>query len=144
MGRVLAGATAVSASLLLAGCSTVLLMTVAGPLDAPVLTPERRAGPVCLSELTIRRAGAPQASDDNVVWKIKGRDEECIGFDRLVYGQVPAGFNELAVTRPLEEGVIYTAMARGDIQGPLGALWAGGGAYFFEQGRWRLAANEAP
>ena len=137
MSGMTARAVAISVGLLLAACSTTLLVNVAGPLHEPVFTPERRAGPVCLSELTVQIGPPAPPSDDLVVWKIEGGHGECIRFGRLVYGKAPSGFVELVPAKPLREGVVYSAMARGDIRGPLGAIWVGGGAYIFENGAWR-------
>lgn len=144
MGRAIARGAACATTLLLAGCSTILSMNIDGPLQAPVVTPERRAGPVCLSELIIRREGEPRNSGESIVWQIEGRDGECIRFDRIVYGQAPAGFDEITDARLLEEGVVYTVMALGGIRGPFGALWSGGGAYVFERGGWRAAGPDTP
>ena len=120
----------------LCGCSTILVLTVSGQLQQPVITPERRAGPVYLSNLTIYR-GPDSGSEDLVVWKIEGRDGECVRFTRLVYGQTPEGFLEIIPALALEAGVVYSARARGDIRGPLGAIWVGGGSYIFSEDAWR-------
>jgi hypothetical protein len=141
MGKVVSGGGAASIGLLIAGCSTTLLVHVAGPLHEPVFTPERRAGPVCFSELTIQAGPPAPLSDDMMVWRIEGQDGECVRFGQLVYGKVPSGAVELVAAKPLREGVVYSAVARGDIGGPLGAIWIGGGAYVFEGGAWRQAGS---
>lgn len=126
---------------MLSGCSTTLVVHVAGPLHEPVFTPERRAGPVCLSELTIQMGSAAPSLDGLEVWKIEGRDGECVRFSQLVYGNAPSGFVELVAAKPLQEGIVYSAVARGDIRGPLGAVWIGGGDYIFEDGAWRPSGS---
>ena len=141
MGRGIARGAVISIGVLLAGCSTTLLVSVAGPLHEPVFTPERRAGPICLSELTVRVDQPAPSSDAQEVWKIEGRDGQCVRFTQLVYGKAPAEFVERIPARPLREGVVYSAVARGDIRGPLGAVWIGGGVYVFEDGAWRPAGS---
>ncbi|HYC67883.1 hypothetical protein [Brevundimonas sp.] len=141
MGKVVSGGAAAAIGLLLAGCSTTLLVHVAGPLHQPVFTPERRAGPVCFSELTIQAGPTAPLSEDLVVWRIEGRDGGCVRFGPLVYGEAPSGAVELVAAKPLREGVVYSATARGDIRGPFGAIWIGGGAYVFEEGAWRAAES---
>ncbi|MDP3080538.1 MAG: hypothetical protein Q8M90_06900 [Brevundimonas sp.] len=120
----------------LSGCSTILLVNVSGELQRPVFTPERRAGPICLSTLTIHKAVESQP-EGQPVWKIEARNGECIGFARLAYGDAPDGFVELVAAMPLESGVVYSARGRGDIRGPLGAIWVGGGTYIFSGDAWR-------
>ena len=136
MGRLTGSVVAGFLCLLLWGCSTILAINVSGDLQQPVITPERRAGPVCVSNLTIYRG-----SEDQVVWKIEGRDGVCVQFGRLVYGQAPEGFVERVTAAPLEAGIVYSAQGRGDIRGPLGAIWVGGGAYVFRDGAWSPAAH---
>jgi len=74
-----------------------------------------------------------------VVWRLEGRDGECVRFERLVYGEAPSGTVEHVAAKPLREGIVYSAMAQGDIRGPFGAVWIGGGSYVFRDGAWRLA-----
>lgn len=120
----------------LSGCSTILVVNVSGELQRPVFTPERRAGPICLSTLTIHKAVESQP-EGQPVWKIEARKGECIGFARLAYGEAPDGFVELIPAAPLVPEVVYSARGRGDIRGPLGAIWVGGGSYIFSGDAWR-------
>ena len=127
---------AASLCLSLSGCSTILVVNVSGELQRPVFTPEHRAGPICLSRLTIYRVVDAQP-DGQPVWKIEARNGECIGFARLAYGEAPHGFVELIPAASLEAGVVYSASGQGEIRGPLGAIWVGGGSYVFSEDAWR-------
>lgn len=122
----------------LAACSAMVPVHVAGTLERPVATfglradqPER----ACVEHLGVAR------SHDQPIWSIDAK-RGCRTVRQLAYGEVPDGFVQSVQAAPLQADQTYLIRASGRSKFALSAVpWTWAGYYRFENGQWKAVVQ---
>lgn len=121
-----------------AGCSHLGKAVIGGSLERPDVY-FKTGGVVsrllhCVTEATV-------TNQDQVLWRIRSDDGECVNVGRLQYGVTPSGFTQESEAAPLREGVRYGAGASGWTRGFASVPFMASGNFIFEDGKWREASG---